>query len=87
MERIEEAPGYGGGLVRETRPANALRAASTGPRQIDHRRSTGSLFSNAISSVLVLAAWNLSGRSAEGRHTHLPERSVLDSRGERPGER
>lgn len=82
MERIEEAPGHGGGLVRETRPANALRAESTGPRQIDHPRSIG-----AISSVLVLAAGNLSGRSAEGRHTHLPERSVLHSLGERLGER
>jgi hypothetical protein len=57
VERIEKAPGHGGGSVRETYPAKALRASSAELRQIDHR------------------------------HTHLPERSVLHSLGERPGER
>jgi hypothetical protein len=50
VERIEEAPGHDGGLVRETRPRQRLAGRVAGTRQIDHRRSTGYSFSNAISS-------------------------------------
>jgi GH15 family glucan-1,4-alpha-glucosidase len=54
---------------------------------VDAGRLVGN-FPQALSHLwLVLAARNLSGRPAGGRHAPFPESSALHSLGERPGER